>query len=195
MNARHWPCLAVNGVVMSIATWYSMTSAAASVRRRRREHPHGNLQSPSRWVDDPRCARTPETASANIVSPPARGVFTTSIRPATSPRPPPRHSYRQAGTISSAQLFGPYNIHLSLTPVTRLGVYEVTAQIGEGWMGQVFERQTPKLKRQVAIKILPTWVAADAERVASCQREAEVLSLTLQSAVFLASKNLQGVFR
>jgi serine/threonine protein kinase len=84
---------------------------------------------------------------------------------------------------------------LALTPGTRLGVYEVTARIGEGGMGQVFRATDTTLKRQVAIKILPPSVAADAERLASCQREAEVLSLTLQSAVLLASKSLQGVFR
>ena len=44
---------------------------------------------------------------------------------------------------------------LALTPGTRLGVYEVTAQIGEGGMGQVYRATDTKLKRQVAIKILP----------------------------------------
>ena len=48
---------------------------------------------------------------------------------------------------------------LNLTPGTRLGVYEVTAQIGEGGMGQVYRATDTKLKRQVAIKILPAPVA------------------------------------
>jgi serine/threonine protein kinase len=65
---------------------------------------------------------------------------------------------------------------LSLTPDTRLGVYDITAQIGEGGMGQVFRATDTKLKRQVAIKILPPAVAADAERLARFQREAEVLA-------------------
>jgi serine/threonine protein kinase len=55
---------------------------------------------------------------------------------------------------------------LALTPGTRLGVYEVTAQIGDGGMGQVFRATDTKLKRQVTIKILPPSVAADAERLA-----------------------------
>ncbi len=63
-----------------------------------------------------------------------------------------------------------------LTPGTRLGVYEVTAQIGEGGMGQVYRATDTKLKRQVAIKILPPPVAADADRLARFQREAEVLA-------------------
>jgi serine/threonine protein kinase len=44
---------------------------------------------------------------------------------------------------------------VTLTPGTRLGVYEVTAQIGQGGMGQVFRATDTKLKRQLAIKILP----------------------------------------
>ena len=65
---------------------------------------------------------------------------------------------------------------LALAPGTRLGVYEVTAQIGEGGMGQVYRATDTKLKRQVAIKILPPSLAADADRLARFQREAEVLA-------------------
>ena len=65
---------------------------------------------------------------------------------------------------------------VALTPGTRLGVYEVTAQIGEGGMGEVFRATDTKLKRQVAIKILPPSLAADPDRLARFQREAEVLA-------------------
>jgi serine/threonine protein kinase len=65
---------------------------------------------------------------------------------------------------------------LALTPGTRLAVYEITAQIGEGGMGQVYRATDTKLKRQVAIKILPPAVAADHDRLARFQREAEVLA-------------------
>ncbi len=44
---------------------------------------------------------------------------------------------------------------MALTPGTRLGVYEVAAQIGEGGMGQVYRARDTKLDRDVAIKILP----------------------------------------
>ena len=66
--------------------------------------------------------------------------------------------------------------NLALTSGTRLGVYEVTAQIGEGGMGQVYRATDTKLKRQVAIKILPPSLAADHDRLARFQREAEVLA-------------------
>ena len=65
---------------------------------------------------------------------------------------------------------------MALTPGTRLGVYEVTAQIGEGGMGQVYRATDTRLKRQVAIKILPPSLASDQERLARFQREAEVLA-------------------
>jgi Tol biopolymer transport system component len=65
---------------------------------------------------------------------------------------------------------------LALPPGTRFGVYEVTAQIGEGGMGQVYRATDTNLKRQVAIKILPPALAADDDRLARFQREAEVLA-------------------
>ena len=65
---------------------------------------------------------------------------------------------------------------MALAPGTRLGVYEVVAKIGEGGMGQVYRATDTKLKRQVAIKILPASFAADHDRLARFQREAEVLA-------------------
>jgi eukaryotic-like serine/threonine-protein kinase len=65
---------------------------------------------------------------------------------------------------------------VAIVPGTRLGVYEVTAHIGEGGMGQVFRATDTKLKRQVAIKVLPPALAVDAGRLARFQREAEVLA-------------------
>ncbi len=65
---------------------------------------------------------------------------------------------------------------MALTPGTRLGVYEVTAQIGAGGMGEVYRATDSNLKRSVAIKVLPASVAGDADRLARFQREAEVLA-------------------
>ncbi len=60
-------------------------------------------------------------------------------------------------------------------PGTRLGVYEVTAQIGVGGMGEVYRATDLNLGRQVAIKILPDTFAHDPERIARFQREARTL--------------------
>jgi len=65
---------------------------------------------------------------------------------------------------------------MSLQPGTRLGPYEITAQIGEGGMGEVYQAADSRLKRPVAIKVLPDSVADDAERLARFQREAETLA-------------------
>ena len=79
--------------------------------------------------------------------------------------------------MSSARPSRPYNPRrLPLSPGTRLGAYEVAAQIGEGGMGQVYRATDTRLKRQVAIKILPSSLAADHDRLARFQREAEVLA-------------------
>ena len=65
---------------------------------------------------------------------------------------------------------------LTLTPGARLGPYEIAAQIGVGGMGEVYRATDTKLKRQVAIKVLPASVAGDPDRLARFQREAEVLA-------------------
>lgn len=65
---------------------------------------------------------------------------------------------------------------MALTPGTRPGVYEIAAQVGEGGMGQVYRATGTKLTRQVALRILPPALAADADRLARFQREAEVLA-------------------
>jgi crotonobetainyl-CoA:carnitine CoA-transferase CaiB-like acyl-CoA transferase len=65
---------------------------------------------------------------------------------------------------------------LPLTPGTRLGVYDITAPIGEGGMGQVYRARDTKLDRDVAIKILPETFAHDADRLARFQREAKTLA-------------------
>ena len=65
---------------------------------------------------------------------------------------------------------------LSLAPGTRLGVYEITAPLGEGGMGQVWRATDTTLGRQVAIKILPDAFAADPDRLARFEREAKTLA-------------------
>src|ERR1700733_9982948 len=66
---------------------------------------------------------------------------------------------------------------MHLAPGTRLGPYEIVAAVGAGGMGEVYRAQDSKLKREIALKVLPESFASDPERLARFQREAEVLAL------------------
>ena len=65
---------------------------------------------------------------------------------------------------------------MALTAGTRLGHYDVTALLGEGGMGQVWQATDTQLGRQVALKILSDAFASDHDRLARFQREAQVLA-------------------
>ena len=65
---------------------------------------------------------------------------------------------------------------MALEVGSRLGHYDVTALIGEGGMGQVYRATDTQLGRDVALKILPDAFAADPDRLARFQREAQVLA-------------------
>src|SRR5262245_33052768 len=65
---------------------------------------------------------------------------------------------------------------MALTIGTQLGSHEITALLGKGGMGEVYRAHDLKLKREVAIKILPEGFSRDTDRLSRFQREAEVLA-------------------
>src|SRR5215470_10192979 len=65
---------------------------------------------------------------------------------------------------------------MAVAPGSRVGVYEVTAQVGAGAMGVVFRGRDTKLLREVALKVLPEHFADDPDRLARLQREAQLLA-------------------
>jgi len=65
---------------------------------------------------------------------------------------------------------------MSLSAGSRLGVYEVIDLLGAGGMGEVYRARDTRLKREVAIKVLPDLLAGDPERLSRFQREAELLA-------------------
>src|SRR5215510_2838839 len=64
----------------------------------------------------------------------------------------------------------------TLSVGTRLAHYEIQALLGAGGMGEVYRARDLKLKREVAIKILPEEFSRDTDRTSRFQREAELLA-------------------
>ena len=61
---------------------------------------------------------------------------------------------------------------MALSPGTRLGPYEIDAQIGAGGMGEVYRAHDTRLGRHVAVKILPATFTANRERLRRFEQEA-----------------------
>jgi len=61
---------------------------------------------------------------------------------------------------------------MTLSVGTRLGAYEILAPLGAGGMGEVYRARDSKLKRDVAVKVLPQSLAVDADALARFEREA-----------------------
>jgi len=57
-----------------------------------------------------------------------------------------------------------------------LSHYSITAKIGKGGMGEVYQAKDQKLGRDVVIKVLPEEFAKNVDRVARFQREAKLLA-------------------
>src|SRR5262245_38295834 len=65
---------------------------------------------------------------------------------------------------------------MRLSSGTRLGNYEVLSMIGKGGMGEVYRASDIRLKRDVALKVLPEEFSRDNERISRFQREAEMVA-------------------
>src|ERR1700745_754305 len=65
---------------------------------------------------------------------------------------------------------------MTLTSGTKLGPYEIVAQLGAGGMGEVYPARDPRLERTVAIKILPSHLSSNPEAKQRFEREARAIS-------------------
>src|ERR1041385_3404833 len=65
---------------------------------------------------------------------------------------------------------------MPLSAGTRLGSYEIVSPLGAGGMGEVYRARDSKLSREAALKVLPSEVADDPDRLARFRREAQVLA-------------------
>ena len=64
----------------------------------------------------------------------------------------------------------------ALMPGRRLGRYEILAPLGAGGMGEVYRARDSKLKRDVAVKVLPGYVSGDPEFLSRFEREANAVA-------------------
>jgi serine/threonine protein kinase len=92
-----------------------------------------------------------------------------------------RHFYGFGLSVNLNSLRGWARFHtmaqlMSLQPGQHLGSYEITALLGKGGMGEVYRARDPRLRRDVAINVLPEEFSANSERISRFQREAEVLA-------------------
>src|SRR4029450_998934 len=78
----------------------------------------------------------------------------------------------------------------ALTAGSRVGPYEIIAPLGSGGMGEVYRARDTKLKREVALKVLPDTFARDTNRLAGFRRERELLA-TLNHANIAAIYGLE----
>src|SRR5580704_4824743 len=62
---------------------------------------------------------------------------------------------------------------MHLVPGTKIDGYEVLSLLGVGGMGEVYRARDPILKREVAIKILPSFVSRDPDRLRRFEQEAQ----------------------
>src|SRR6266851_3487718 len=63
-------------------------------------------------------------------------------------------------------------VRVALAKGTRLGDYEVQSQIGAGGMGEVYRARDLRLHRDVAIKVLPSSLSSDPDRLRRFEQEA-----------------------
>ncbi|MGA2920824.1 MAG: protein kinase [Candidatus Sulfotelmatobacter sp.] len=61
---------------------------------------------------------------------------------------------------------------MNLTSGTKLGPYEIVSLVGAGGMGEVYRARDSRLKREVAIKVLPQALSLDADRLRRFEQEA-----------------------
>jgi serine/threonine protein kinase len=62
------------------------------------------------------------------------------------------------------------------SPGTQIGPYVILGRLGAGGMGEVHLARDPRLERDVALKLLPRELAADAHRMTQLRSEALALA-------------------
>jgi eukaryotic-like serine/threonine-protein kinase len=77
--------------------------------------------------------------------------------------------------VHSASFAGYNGARMALTSGTKLGPYEIVSLVGAGGMGEVYRARDSRLRREVAVKILPPSFAQDVERLRRFEQEVRVV--------------------
>jgi len=96
-------------------------------------------------------------------------------------------------------------LRITITSGTKLGEYEVKSLLGSGGMGEVYRARDSRLGREVAIKVLPSFLSTDSDRLRRFEQEARAAAAlnhpnilavfqmgTYQGAPYLVSELLEG---
>src|SRR5215467_12696035 len=75
-----------------------------------------------------------------------------------------------------------------LAPGTRLGPYEILSPLGTGGMGEVYRASDTRLRRNVALKVLPSFLLSDQQRLGRFEREAQLLAADVYSSPTLTAE-------
>ncbi|MFZ0761003.1 MAG: serine/threonine-protein kinase, partial [Candidatus Sulfotelmatobacter sp.] len=107
--------------------------------------------------------------------------------------------------VRSSFLQSSSTLRVTLTSGTKVGDYEVKSLLGSGGMGEVYRARDSRLGRDVAIKVLPSFLSSDSDRLRRFEQEARAAAAlnhpnilavfqmgTYEGAPYLVSELLEG---
>ena len=80
---------------------------------------------------------------------------------------------------------------MAIAPGTRIGPYDVLSLVGAGGMGEVYRARDSRLGRDVAIKVLPAGLNADADRLQRFEPEARAAAALNHPNILTVHENRQ----
>jgi serine/threonine protein kinase len=85
-------------------------------------------------------------------------------------------AHDNAGSFGEAPILALSTLSRRLEPGTALGPYRIEAFLGAGGMGEVFQAEDSRVRRHVALKVLPQALSLDPQRRQRFEREAQTIA-------------------